>query len=130
MLGTRHLGSAFWKGIARRRRTPTSTPILAHPFRDPATATADDRALFRAAITSRKSIAARQDILREGDKPAGMYLVLEGWVMRYRQRADGSRQILAILLPGDLCINPPHRPLDHSIGSLTPVRYGVLSYRV
>jgi CRP-like cAMP-binding protein len=84
--------------------------------------------LFRAAMTSRKSIAARQDLVREGDKPAGMYLILEGWAMRYRQRADGSRQILAVLLPGDLAIDPPHRPLNHAMCSLTQVRYGVIPH--
>jgi CRP-like cAMP-binding protein len=57
-----------------------------------------------------------------------MWLILEGWAMRYRQRADGSRQILAILLPGDLCIDPPHRPLNHAIASLTQVRYGLIPH--
>jgi CRP-like cAMP-binding protein len=99
-----------------------------HRFRDPNNAAADDRALFRAAVTSRKSIGPRQDILREGDTPAGMYLIMEGWVMRYRQLANGSRQIIAILLPGDLCIDPRGRPLNHTIASLTHARYGVLPY--
>jgi CRP-like cAMP-binding protein len=67
-------------------------------------------------------------MVQEGDKPAGMYLILEGWAMRYRQRADGSRQIIAILLPGDLCIDPRGRPLNHTIASLTQVRYGVIPY--
>jgi CRP-like cAMP-binding protein len=84
--------------------------------------------LFRAAATSRKSVAPRRDLVREGETPAGMYLILEGWAMRCRQRADGSRQILAILLPGDLCIDPPGRPLNHAIISLTQVRYGVLPH--
>nr|WP_166176856.1 Crp/Fnr family transcriptional regulator [Altererythrobacter segetis] len=79
-------------------------------------------------MTSRKSIAARQDLAREGEKPTGMYLILEGWAMRCRQRADGSRQILAILLPGDLAIDPPHRPLNHAICSLTQVRYGLIPH--
>jgi CRP-like cAMP-binding protein len=89
---------------------------------------AGDAALFRAAVTSRRSIAPRCDLVREGEVPAGMYLILEGWAMRYRQRADGSRQILAILLPGDLCIDPAGRPLNHAIGSLTQVRYGVIPH--
>jgi CRP-like cAMP-binding protein len=84
--------------------------------------------LFRAAVAARKSIAARRDLVREGETPAGLYLILEGWAMRCRQRADGSRQILAILLPRDLCIDPPGRPLNHAIISLTQVRYGVLPH--
>jgi CRP-like cAMP-binding protein len=99
-----------------------------HRFRDPHGAAADDRALFRAAVTARKSVGPRQDILREGDIPTGMYLVMEGWVTRYRQLSDGSRQIIALLLPGDLCIDPRGRPLNHTIATLTHARYGVIPY--
>jgi CRP-like cAMP-binding protein len=107
---------------------PTRIPLVDHAFRDPREAAGDDRTLFRAAMTSRRTVPARHDMVREGDTPAGMYLILEGWAMRYRQLADGSRQILAILLPGDLCIDPPGQALNHTIASLTQVRYGVVPH--
>jgi len=112
----------------QERVTSTVTP-LADP-QSPLFAgfNAEDRALFRAAAISQKSIGARMDLVREGDIPKGLYLIAEGWAVRYRQRSDGSRQILAILRPGDLCIDPPGRPLNHAIGSLTCVRYGVIPY--
>jgi CRP-like cAMP-binding protein len=48
-------------------------------------------------------IAPRTDLVREGDKPDGVFLVMEGIACRHKMRANGQRQILAYLLPGDLC---------------------------
>ena len=87
-----------------------------------------DRAVLAAAVSSRRSVGPRRDMVRDGEVPAGIYLMLEGWAVRCRQMRDGSRQILAILLPGDVCVDPPGRPLNHAIVTLTPVRYGVIPY--
>lgn len=35
--------------------------------------------------------------------PDSLYLLLRGWVMRYRILADGRRQITSYYLPGDIC---------------------------
>jgi len=42
-------------------------------------------------------------LAREGEKPTGLYQLLEGWASRYRLLPDGRRQITAIYLPGDFC---------------------------
>jgi CRP-like cAMP-binding protein len=48
-------------------------------------------------------------------------LLLSGWDCRYKVLADGSKQIVAYLVPGDLC--DPHvfilKAMDHSIGLRT-----------
>ncbi len=105
-----------------------NTVLSDNPGRDGYRPTDDDRALLAAAVTSRRSVGPRRDMARDGEVPAGIYLMLEGWAVRCRQMRDGSRQILAILLPGDVCIDPPGRPLNHAIVALTPVRYGVIPY--
>ncbi|MHB2210710.1 Crp/Fnr family transcriptional regulator [Methylobacterium sp. CM6257] len=46
-------------------------------------------------------VQARTDLVREGDSPAGVFLILDGFACRYKLRADGTRQIMAYLLPGD-----------------------------
>jgi CRP-like cAMP-binding protein len=115
-------------GAATERTTTSSLPVPDSPFRDLNACAADDRALFRASVTSRRTVLPHCGIVREGDVVTGMLLVLEGWAMRYRQRADGSRQILAILLPGDLCIDPPGKRLNHTIASLTQVRFGIIPF--
>lgn len=43
-----------------------------------------------------------QPILAHGVKDDRLYTVLEGWAMRHKSLPDGRRQILNILLPGDL----------------------------
>ncbi len=57
----------------------------------------------------------------EGDRPRAVFLVLKGWAFRYKQLEDGSRQILAYLVPGDLCDIQIFLfdKMDHSIGLLS-----------
>ncbi|XYD09050.1 Crp/Fnr family transcriptional regulator [Methylobacterium sp. NMS12] len=77
-------------------------------------------------VGSGRMIAARTDIIHEGDDPRAVNVVLDGWACRYRQLADGRRQIVAFLLPGDTC--DPHvfllDAMDHTIGAITPVLLG------
>jgi CRP-like cAMP-binding protein len=61
------------------------------------------------------------DLIHEGDKPVSVFLILRGWACRYKQLEDGSRQIMAYLLPGDLCDIQIFlfEKMDHSIGLLS-----------
>ncbi|MGW8788734.1 Crp/Fnr family transcriptional regulator [Heyndrickxia sporothermodurans] len=63
------------------------------------------------------------DIVREGDAPQSVRLVLSGWAYRYKHLPDGRRQVVALLLPGDLCDHNVFVPSerDHSIGALNDV---------
>lgn len=83
-------------------------------------------ALPATAVTGYRS--ARQDVIGERERADGLLVVLEGWAVRYKQLADGRRQILAILLPGDCAYHPPGRLLDYAIGTLTPLRYARMSH--
>lgn len=64
------------------------------------------------------------DIIREGDEPEHINLILSGWACRYKQLEDGRRQILSFFVPGDVCDTHAFllREMDHSIGTLTDVR--------
>jgi CRP-like cAMP-binding protein len=83
----------------------------------------DKRVLERAAGERVRQIGAHEDILREGEKPRAINLVLSGWAYRYKTLEDGRRQIIAFFLPGDLCDLNVYvlREMDHSVGALTPV---------
>ncbi len=83
----------------------------------------DDRQALEAAAAKRRSFAEHSDIIREGDDPAYVNLILEGWACRYKQLDDGRRQILSFFVPGDLCDTHIYilREMDHSIAALTPV---------
>ena len=82
-----------------------------------------DRDALGAVTARRREVPAREDIAREGEEPGPDRLVLEGWACRYKQLEDGRRQIIAIILPGDLCPADAGvlRRMDHSIGALTAV---------
>ena len=43
------------------------------------------------------------DLAREGEKPVALRIVLAGWAQKYKQMPDGRRQILGLVLPGELC---------------------------
>lgn len=67
-----------------------------------------------------KRHGSKSDLIKEGDPPASVFLITEGWACRYKILRNGKRQISAILLPGDLSdvhMFSPKR-LDHSIGLL------------
>jgi CRP-like cAMP-binding protein len=85
-------------------------------------------ALERATMHPRR-YAARQDVIREGDKPGPVLVVLEGWAFRYKILPSGSRQITAFLMPGDAC--DLHigmlAEMDHSIQSVGASRIASIS---
>lgn len=85
---------------------------------------ADDReSLSEMTSSNVRSIRSRRDIIREGEQPGFVNLILDGWAIRHKMLEDGRRQILAFLIPGDLCDLNAFilQEMDHSIGALTPV---------
>jgi CRP-like cAMP-binding protein len=78
-----------------------------------------DRISFEA-----REVGPRRNIIREGDRPEYVHLIVEGWAARYKMLPDGGRQITALLIPGDLC--DLHvtilGEMDHSIATLSPAR--------
>lgn len=74
-------------------------------------------------------VSPRQDIIREGDNPKGVNLIVDGYAIRYKALADGRRQILGYFLSGDICDLRVFvlKRMDHSIAALTPVALRVIS---
>ncbi|WP_240320851.1 Crp/Fnr family transcriptional regulator [Sphingomonas crusticola] len=81
-----------------------------------------DVAVLTAATSAPRRVAARQDLIREGDRPGPVFVMLEGWACRYKILPSGTRQVLAYLMPGDAC--DLHvgllAEMDHSIQTVTP----------
>ena len=90
--------------------------------------TSEDEALLLEAVADNRRVPARLDLIREGDKPGPVYVMLEGWACRYKLLPDGGRQIVAFLIPGDFC--DMHvavlEQMDHSIATLTPARVAMI----
>lgn len=77
---------------------------------------------LRALTAKPRQFAARRDLIREGDRPGAVFVILEGWACRYKILPSGTRQILAFLMPGDAC--DLHvgllAEMDHSMQTITP----------
>jgi CRP-like cAMP-binding protein len=84
----------------------------------------DDRRFLAEIARPGRSVAARTDIIREGERPDNVRLVLEGFACRYKILPAGKRHIMAYLVPGDLCDIHVFilKEMDHSIGTLSACR--------
>lgn len=81
----------------------------------------DDKAAIAKISKTSRVIAPRRDLIREGENPKYIHLMLDGWACRYKTLPDGRRQIVAFFVPGDFCDLNVYvlRHMDHSIGAIT-----------
>jgi CRP-like cAMP-binding protein len=69
------------------------------------------------------SAAANEIIHRKEEAANDVFAVCEGWALRFVALADGRRQNLAVLLPGDLSLGALFQERLHfSIQAVTPLR--------
>ncbi|MCL9997903.1 MAG: Crp/Fnr family transcriptional regulator [Erythrobacter sp.] len=77
--------------------------------------------LLAAACKNVREFPAGHHLIREGDDPDPVFVILDGWACGYKILPDGGRQIISFLLPGDFC--DIHiailQAIDHSIMTLT-----------
>jgi CRP-like cAMP-binding protein len=81
-----------------------------------------DKRLLDEVIQPAQAVGARVDLIREGDTPSHVNLILDGFACRYKTTPDGSRQIMAYLVPGDFCDLHVFilKAMDHTIATLSP----------
>ena len=82
----------------------------------------EDQAALARLTDRRRSLNAREHLIREGEAPTRIHLVVDGFACRCKMLPEGRRQIVAILAPGDFCdlqVAIVGR-LDHSVVTLTP----------
>lgn len=76
-----------------------------------------------------RAFKPRHDLIREGDRPGPVFVMVEGWACRYKVLPSGARQVLAFMMPGDSC--DLHAGLldqmDHSIQTITPARVATIA---
>jgi CRP-like cAMP-binding protein len=87
-----------------------------------------DVQLLTAACQTQRTFPARTDLIREGDKPGPVFVILDGWACRYKILPEGTRQITQFLMPGDCC--DLHASvlnyMEHSIATLTAARIALV----
>jgi CRP-like cAMP-binding protein len=84
--------------------------------------TDEDRDRLEEVARRTREVGPRQDLIREGDKPTNLHVILDGFACRYKVTPAGKRQIMAYFVPGDFC--DLHvwilGQMDHSIATLSP----------
>jgi CRP/FNR family transcriptional regulator, anaerobic regulatory protein len=74
-------------------------------------------------------VAPRVDIIQADEIGGPAYTLFEGWAVRYHRLPQGARQILDIVLPGDMIglASALLGTVRHSVQALTPATLCVLS---
>ena len=76
---------------------------------------------LQSVVSKVRRVKSHENIIREGDVPEDVHLILDGLACRYKNLRDGKRQIMALLIPGDFC--DLHvailGEMDHGIATLT-----------
>lgn len=78
---------------------------------------------------SARPVPSGTDLIREGHRPDGMVVITEGFACRYKLRENGARQIIAYLVPGDVCDLDASvvSRMDHAVGTLSACRVARLA---
>lgn len=85
---------------AKLERTPLRDPLV-RKLRRYVDLGREEIGLLREFRAGRQDFTAGASILEEGDPLPYCFWVSNGWAFRYRMLADGRRQIINFLLPGD-----------------------------
>lgn len=83
--------------------------------------TNEDRGALNSLVPRFRHVGPRIDLIQEGDPPDDVHLILDGYACRYKVLADGQRQIMAYLVPGDFCDLNVFilDQMDHNIGTVS-----------
>lgn len=88
----------------------------------------DELEFVRSIKSDQIEYSARADVLRTDSEQQLVFTLFSGWAIRYLRVDNGARQILDVLLPGDLIAlqSPLTGRVRHSVQSITPVSLCVL----
>lgn len=104
---------------------PLRQKALFRPFSDP------ELRFVAGMKTDHIVVPPRADIIREDEIGGPVYTLFEGWAIRYHRLPKGGRQILDLVLPGDLIglASAVLGTVKHSVQAITPVSLCVLQGR-
>ncbi|HEX8124194.1 MAG TPA: Crp/Fnr family transcriptional regulator [Allosphingosinicella sp.] len=84
----------------------------------------EEEEVLRASVSEIREFPAGRTIVRTGATLSASTLLVEGVVCRYKDLADGQRQIMELHVAGDFVDLHGFllKQLDHNVGTMTPVR--------
>ena len=131
-MATHHPTTDTEQGRAFRPATSSGCDRLVAKLGATSTLSSLDEQAIREMCSNVRHVEAKRDIISEGDRPDHVHVMIEGWAARYKVLPDGSRQIVAFLIPGDFCDlhGTILREMDHGIIALTPAKVAFVPHRV
>jgi CRP-like cAMP-binding protein len=105
-----------------------ATELLIRKLESIGSVAAEQRDALRRLEAALATVHAHEDLVREGDRPNAVTLLLHGLLCRYKIVADGRRQIMSFHIPGDV----PDLPallvpvMDHNLCSLVPSQLALI----
>ena len=99
----------------------TAMNVLLRKLESIATLSLEEREAILSLPVKTRTLAPRQDIVRDGDTPSQCCLLLSGWACRYKLVGEGQRQIFSFHVAGDTpdLLSLHIRTMDHSLCTLT-----------
>src|SRR5215217_5630036 len=84
-----------------RDEPPVDTTVLLRRLEAVADPTPEEREILSSLPGTIREYSAHDDIVRVGDRPSAVCLMLEGMTCRYKLSPDGKRQIMSFHIRGD-----------------------------
>jgi CRP-like cAMP-binding protein len=90
----------------------------------------EEEEVLRASVAEIQEHPAGRTIVRTGTTLSASTLLVEGIVCRYKDLADGQRQIMELHVAGDFVDLHGFllKQLDHNVGTMTPVRVALFPH--
>jgi CRP-like cAMP-binding protein len=91
---------------------------------------AEEEQVLREAISGVRELGAGRVIVRSGQMLSESTLLFDGFVCRYKDLAEGQRQIMEIHVAGDFLDLHGFllKRIDHSVAAMTPVRFATVPH--
>ncbi|RZJ24828.1 MAG: Crp/Fnr family transcriptional regulator [Haliea sp.] len=89
-----------------------------------------ERAILEEAFSDARFLAAGHVAVRQGEPVEVSILLVEGFMTRHIDAADGRRHLIAVHVPGDFVDLHayPLKKLDHDVAALTDVKVGIVKH--
>lgn len=81
---------------------PTSSPLERSRLWTAGFLSPEERQALEDEISPAQTVSSNNDLVREGARADELFIIVKGWACRYSTTGDGSRQLPALLLPGDM----------------------------
>jgi CRP-like cAMP-binding protein len=90
----------------------------------------EEERVLRSSVAEVKEFPAARTIIRAGVTVSNCTLLIDGIIARYKDLADGQRQIMELHVAGDFLDLHSFllKRLEHNVGSLTPVRIALVPH--